>query len=156
MTDQPAECTPACSEQHTYQLSTCALACTERYGGVADPSWAVPCPRCKARADRPCTRWDGSAASVACQKRWDLFDQKALAARQAQSEPGYCPHCGRGDCAPTPNDYEQAHRRAVRIQTLLDDTRDRVRKLHRPAHYGGRIVCAECSADAALRRCPDC
>ncbi|MFI8499421.1 hypothetical protein ACIGFK_13130 [Streptomyces sp. NPDC085524] len=41
---------------------------------------------------------------------------------------------------------EIADRRAIRIQTILDDTRDRIRKLHRPAHYGGRIICAECSA----------
>ncbi|MFF3620024.1 hypothetical protein [Streptomyces sp. NPDC002467] len=37
-------------------------------------------------------------------------------------------------------------RRAVRIQTLLDDTRDRIRKLHRPVERAGRVVCAECSA----------
>lgn len=43
-------------------------------------------------------------------------------------------------------ELEASQRRAVRIQQLLDDTRDRMRKIHRPAHYGGRIICAECSA----------
>ncbi|MFE2164847.1 hypothetical protein ACFXB3_07205 [Streptomyces sp. NPDC059447] len=61
---------------------------------------------------------------------------------------GYCPHCGRGDCAPTPDDYEQARRRAVRIQTLLDDTRDRVRKLHQ------RYADGTCFADGDPYPCP--
>lgn len=42
---------------------------------------------------------------------------------------GYCPHCGRGDVAPTADEYEEARRRAVRIQTLLDDTRHRIRAI---------------------------
>ncbi|MGW9371151.1 hypothetical protein ACWGVR_14210 [Streptomyces xanthophaeus] len=49
---------------------------------------------------------------------------------------GYCPHCGRGDAGPTADQYEQqrkqaeAHRRrAMHIQTLLDEQRDRLRKL---------------------------
>ncbi|MCX4778138.1 hypothetical protein [Streptomyces sp. NBC_01264] len=69
---------------------------------------------------------------------------------------GYCPHCGRGDCAPTADEYVASQRRAVRIQQLLDDTRDRVRKIHQPAldstwtvfgcnHDGGHSSpCAHC------------
>lgn len=41
---------------------------------------------------------------------------------------GYCPHCGRGDTGPTAEQYEASQRRAIRIQTILDDTRDRARK----------------------------
>lgn len=46
---------------------------------------------------------------------------------------GYCPHCGRGDAGPTADEYAASQRRAVRIQQILDDTRDRVRKIHQPA-----------------------
>lgn len=61
---------------------------------------------------------------------------------------GYCPHCGRGDAGPTAEQYEASQRRAIRIQTILDDTRDRVRKLHRPTTAYGRPepICAECSS----------
>ncbi|MFD9444975.1 hypothetical protein [Streptomyces sp. NPDC060001] len=30
--------------------------------------------------------------------------------------PGYCPHCGRGDCAPTADEYEQQRQRAERVR----------------------------------------
>lgn len=40
-------------------------------------------------------------------------------------------------------EVEASQRRAIRIQTLLDDTRDRVRKIHR--NDGG--LCTECSTD---------
>jgi len=56
---------------------------------------------------------------------------------------GYCPHCGRGDVAPTADEYEQARRRAVRIQTLLDEQRDRIRKIHQRSESGN--VCVHCS-----------
>ncbi|MFJ3200979.1 hypothetical protein [Streptomyces sp. NPDC086989] len=46
----------------------------------------------------------------------------------------------------TAGELEASRRRAIRIQTLLDETRDRIRKLHRPVEHMGRIICAECSA----------
>ncbi|MCM8552265.1 hypothetical protein [Streptomyces sp. STCH 565 A] len=32
---------------------------------------------------------------------------------------GYCPACGRGDCAPTPDEYEQQRQRAARAEAAL-------------------------------------
>ncbi|MFE0353624.1 hypothetical protein ACFW2I_09030 [Streptomyces nigra] len=34
---------------------------------------------------------------------------------------GYCPHCGRGDCAPTADEYEQQRQRAQQLAATLDD-----------------------------------
>lgn len=43
-------------------------------------------------------------------------------------------------------ELEASQRRAIRIQSLLDEQRDRIRKLHQPVEHMGRIICAECSA----------
>ncbi|KOU20942.1 hypothetical protein ADK52_25470 [Streptomyces sp. WM6372] len=43
-------------------------------------------------------------------------------------------------------ELETSQRRSIRIQTLLDETRDRIRKLHRPVEHMGRVICAERSA----------
>lgn len=75
MTEPAERCSPACSEQHTYSLGTCALACAERYGGVADQSWAVPCSKCGAPTNKPCRRRDGTAVAVSCGPRWDAWEQ---------------------------------------------------------------------------------
>jgi len=60
----------------------------------------------------------------------------AVLATLNDPDAGYCPDCGRGDAGPTADEYEQqrrraetAERRTIRIQTLLDEQRDRVRKL---------------------------
>ncbi|MBZ6102754.1 hypothetical protein [Streptomyces olivaceus] len=37
----------------------------------------------------------------------------------AAEAPGYCPACGRGDCAPTPDEYEQQRQRADRAETAI-------------------------------------
>lgn len=37
----------------------------------------------------------------------------------ALGEDGYCPHCGRGDCAPTADQYEQMRQRALATETAL-------------------------------------
>lgn len=51
--------------------------------------------------------------------------------RQSLKQPGYCPNCGRGDCAPTADEYEQQRQRAeraetaiARARTLLDQDQD--------------------------------
>lgn len=47
MPDPNPECTPACTEQHTYKLGNCALACAEIDGGIADQleaAIAADCP----------------------------------------------------------------------------------------------------------------
>lgn len=65
---------------------------------------------------------------------------------------GYCPHCGRGDAGPTADDYEASQRRAIRIQTLLDDTRDRVRKLaaewRQTGTQAGAVIAFDDAAEA--------
>ncbi|MBZ6207483.1 hypothetical protein KVH31_13345 [Streptomyces olivaceus] len=37
----------------------------------------------------------------------------------ASEASGYCPACGRGDCAPTPDEYEQQRQRADRAEAAL-------------------------------------
>lgn len=58
----------------------------------------------------------------------------------AKAAAGYCPHCGRGDAGPTADQYEQARRRAIRIQTLLDEQRDRARKDAAASRESERIL----------------
>lgn len=75
MTETPApECTPACTEQHTYLLGTCALSCTEIKGSVAHPAWVVACPKCKARPDQPCLRGDGTPSGIVHEVRCEALD----------------------------------------------------------------------------------
>lgn len=65
---------------------------------------------------------------------------------------GYCPHCGSGDAGPTADMYEASQRRAVRIQTLLDEQRDRVRKLagewQRTGAQSGAVIAFDDAAAA--------
>jgi hypothetical protein len=75
-------CGPPCAEQHTYRLNECGLCCKETDGGVADRSWIVACPQCKAPANNPCRRRDGTAAGISCGRRWDRFDQEQKVATQ--------------------------------------------------------------------------
>lgn len=69
-------CGTACTEQHTYRLNECGLCCAEIDGGVADRSWTVDCPGCKAPANKPCQRRDGTAAAISCPRRWARHDQE--------------------------------------------------------------------------------
>jgi hypothetical protein len=82
-------CGPPCAEQHTYRLNECGLCCAEIDGGVADRSWIVSCPDCKAPANNPCRRRDGTAAGISCERRWDRYDQEQATATQA-TEPRKC------------------------------------------------------------------
>lgn len=43
----------------------------------------------------------------------------AEAHAEVVAQPGYCPHCGRGDCAPTADAYEQQRQRAERAETAI-------------------------------------
>ncbi|MCX5522621.1 hypothetical protein OG342_07050 [Streptomyces bobili] len=56
---------------------------------------------------------------------------------------GYCPHCGRGDVAPTPEAYEQQRQRAEQAEAAIA----RARHLHRPV---GVVAAAEAGIE------PDC
>ncbi|MEU0950479.1 hypothetical protein ABZ379_48850 [Streptomyces canus] len=93
MTTTPAaECGPDCSEQHTYLLGTCALACTETTGGTADASWTVDCPewKCQAPKNMPCRHPDGSAMAVSHDLRWRRYDrEQATRPRQASTTTGH-------------------------------------------------------------------
>ncbi|MFB6787655.1 hypothetical protein ACFCWT_13365 [Streptomyces olivaceus] len=46
----------------------------------------------------------------------EAVDASPSAAAEAS---GYCPACGRGDCAPTPDEYEQQRQRAERAEAAL-------------------------------------
>jgi hypothetical protein len=73
-----------------------------------------------------------------------LYDQ--LAALREVSR-GYCPHCGRGDCTPDVDAYEQQRAGRVRAEAALA----RTRALH-CEEYG---CCAECTnSHAVLWPCP--
>ncbi|MDH6489604.1 hypothetical protein [Streptomyces sp. SAI-127] len=74
----PAECGPPCSEQHTYLLGTCALACTEATGGTADASWTVDCPewKCQAPRNMPCRHQNGRVMAVSHDLRWRRYDRE--------------------------------------------------------------------------------
>lgn len=73
---------------------------------------------------------------------------EAVLAAVADPDAGYCPYCGRGDCAPTADDYEQAQRRAIHIQTLLDEQRDRARKDAAASRASERILQQQIDAQA--------
>ena len=62
------------------------------------------------------------------QQCWRCDYEESQHATATAIAAGYCPHCGRGDCAPTADEYEASQRRAIRIQTLLDEHRDQARK----------------------------
>lgn len=53
---------------------------------------------------------------------------EAVLAAVADPGAGYCPHCGRGDAAPTVDQYEQQRQRAVALQVRIDAGRDWARK----------------------------
>lgn len=79
----PDACGAACSEQHTYRLNECALACKEIGGGVADRSWTVPCSLCGTKIGFPCYDSKGRASGISHGKRWDAYDRAEVAARRA-------------------------------------------------------------------------
>jgi hypothetical protein len=53
---------------------------------------------------------------------------------------GYCPHCGRGDCAPTADEYEQARRRAVTLVERADAARAWARQHLTPEQQAGLLA----------------
>lgn len=72
--------------------------------------------------------------------------EAALTALRAVAR-GYCPHCGRGDAAPTVEDWEQQKQRADRAEAAIT----RICTLHRE-EYG---CCTECTGShAVLYPCP--
>ncbi|MFK0124914.1 hypothetical protein ACIQSP_16555 [Streptomyces nigra] len=46
---------------------------------------------------------------------------RAVLEMEPGTGPGYCPHCGRGDCAPTADEFEQQRQRAQQLGATLDD-----------------------------------
>lgn len=76
MADRPTECSPACSEQHTYLLGSCGLSCAPLHGSHAHPAWTVPCPerRCQARPHQPCRRSDGTPSAIVHGERCEALD----------------------------------------------------------------------------------
>jgi hypothetical protein len=55
---------------------------------------------------------------------------RELAALRAVAR-GYCPHCGRGDAAPTVEDWEQQKQRADHAEAALEQVRDACDRLRR-------------------------
>jgi hypothetical protein len=112
-------CGPPCAEQHTYRLNECGLCCTEIDGGVADRSWIVACPDCKALPNKPCRRRDSTASSVSCGRRWTRYEQEQnQPPRLRTARPAICemPHqtieeeetCERQRVAPLPGGATEA------------------------------------------------
>ncbi|MCY0928344.1 hypothetical protein OTB20_19505 [Streptomyces sp. H27-H1] len=95
-------------------LSTPAACCVcgggpVTYRNYREQPFCWPCADCQC-GENPCIRTGGNDPAVSAEAT------------------GYCPHCGRGDAGPTADQYDASQRRTVRIQRLLDDTRDRSHK----------------------------
>lgn len=54
-----------------------------------------------------------------------------------RAEPGYCPNCGRGDCAPTADEHEQQRQRAARAEATLREVLDAFEAYWARASYCG-------------------
>jgi hypothetical protein len=84
-------CGTPCAEQHTYSLGECALSCASIDGGTADKSWTVACPRCKAPANKPCLRLNGTASGTSCAHRWNAYDAQQKTRPSAPARPATTP-----------------------------------------------------------------
>ncbi|MFG3660269.1 hypothetical protein [Streptomyces sp. NPDC047706] len=81
-------------------------------------------------------RWQAAGPPPGVSRWWDIRLAEldtALDGTPAPAAPaGYCPHCGRGDCAPTPEAYEQQRQRADQAEAALAELRvelDRARRV---------------------------
>ncbi|MBT2467814.1 hypothetical protein J7E97_07995 [Streptomyces sp. ISL-66] len=62
------------------------------------------------------------------------------------SAAGYCPHCGRGDVAPTADEYEQQRQRAANAEADLHRVRTVLRLLPAPdSSLRGQIIESICT-----------
>lgn len=125
---------PACVHCDNTRLDPNDLGDWDPTVGRIVPGSQAPCPECVGRdacLDNPLL-----TAAIGLPIRCPHCETtvppthwtKHLQRHHPEADAGYCPHCGRGDAGPTADEYEQARRNAVRIQTLLDETRDRARK----------------------------
>lgn len=60
---------------------------------------------------------------------------------------GYCPACGRGDAAPTVEDWEREKQRADQAEADIAAVRDRVRAHHQPITGDGGPYCQTCTQE---------
>lgn len=105
LADQPA---PAPLTLPRDQVAAVRDICNRLLGTA--PAAVAPSPKAPQSQDAELTRL-----------RAELATLRAVAR-------GYCPHCGRGDCAPTVHDWEAERQRAEQAEAAID----RVRALHRP------------------------
>jgi hypothetical protein len=66
---------------------------------------------------------------------------------------GYCPHCGRGDVAPTADELDTAQRRAVRLVERIGDARVWARS-NLDAEQQGELLAILGTGPAAARQGP--
>lgn len=75
-------------------------------------------------AFRPCGHRFAVDSVDACEVQqaaaWIVEGEESRSAEPAPAASGWCPHCGRGDCGPTGEQYAQAKREAAELQRRLD------------------------------------
>lgn len=137
MTDQPIECGDACAEHHTYGPDCAAL----------DPNWD---PTIGLRYWYAAALYqageDRAFAPYLDREQCGELADAVVAARDVELTNSR--RIWKQQHAELIEAYQASQRRTIRIQTLLDEQRDRIRKIHR------RYADGTCWADGEPYPCP--